>query len=169
MTENAPTNGCERSRRQANYRHHPDNGLDKMRNNTNPREDNTCPGKIITEHLPNTNLFGVHTVGFFGGEGGSVSTLTSQYFHDWFHGQSPCTVNGLKMSSLPDITLQFLVSFVLIVQYMQTMGILRWRIVQTPKISVFGCHSESNQWLTSTSTYHLRSAFNNLGSLACNF
>ena len=70
MTENAPTNGCERSRRQANYRHHPDNGLDKMRNNTNPREDNTCPGKIITEHLPNTNLFGVHTVGFFGGGGG---------------------------------------------------------------------------------------------------
>ena len=72
------------------------------------------------------------------------------------------------MSSLPDITLQILVSFVLIVQYTQTIGILRWRIVQTPEISVFGCHSESNQWLTSTSTYHLRSVFNKLGTLACN-
>ena len=26
-----------------------------------------APGKITTEHLPNTNLFGLHTVGFLGG------------------------------------------------------------------------------------------------------
>jgi hypothetical protein len=166
MTENVATNRCEKRRRKANYRHHTDTGLGEMRNNRNPMEDNTCTGQDYNRTPPKyESVRCTHSRVF----GGVLSTLMSQYFHGWFHGQSPCIVNGLKMSSLPDITLQILLSFVLTVRYMQTMGILRWRIVQTPEISVFGCHSESYKWQMSTPTYHLRSVFNKLGSLACNF
>lgn len=82
MTEDASTNGCEGSRRQAKYRHHPDTGTDEMRNNTNSREDNTCPEQDYNRTpLKYESVRCTHNR-FFGGGGRGFKYTMSQYFLD---------------------------------------------------------------------------------------